>query len=148
MNPYKTPDQPSDVEEGSDGGLFAEPADHPHYALVVKMVLWDEPSEEVFRRLAVNGVTGGVAEHLYQIATAERIRTLRAGHKHKLLFGVVLILAAVVTFSFFWFGLRFIPKILLSGCFAALGVGSWKFIDGLSGYLMAPSQKGSVADHA
>jgi hypothetical protein len=147
MNPYTSPNEPSDVEEGDVHDSHSDPDDHPHYNLVLRMVLWGETREEVCHRLAVNGVTGLVADRLYEHARADRIRTIRGDYSRKLLIGMGLILSAVVIFSVCWFGLGFIPRILLYACFAALGIGSWKAIDGLSGYLMAPSKTGSVADN-
>ena len=146
MNPYIAPTEQSDPENGEDHGSVLDPADHPHYGFVLKMVLWGEDREEVYSRLAVNGVTAGVADRLYEHARADRIRTIRDDYTRKLLIGLGLILAAVVIFSTCWFGLGFIPRILLYACFAAVGIGGWKSIDGLAGYLMAPGKTGSVAD--
>ena len=112
------------------------------------MVLWGEERDEVYRRLELNGVSGEVAHCLYEHARADRIRTIRSDYTRKFLIGVGLILAAATAFSICWYGLGFIPRILLYGCFAALGIGSWKSIDGLSGYLMAQSKTGSVTDES
>ena len=95
-----------------------------------------------YRRLAVNGVPGEIANRLDQHARADRIRTIRGNYSRKLLIGVELILAAVVIFCACWSGLGFIPRILLYPCLASLGIGAWKAIDGFSGYFMAPSKTG------
>ncbi len=110
------------------------------------MVIWGEERKEVYNRMAVNGLTREVADFLYQTAWADRIRTIRSESFRKLSIGIGLIAAAIVTFSICWFGLRFIPKILLSGCFIASGVGVWKLIDGTSGFLMAANKKGPAFD--
>ena len=110
------------------------------------MVLWGDNREEVYRYMEVNGVTDDTADCLYKTATAERIRTIRSDDTRKALVGLGLIFAAIIIFSLCWFGLGFIPKILLYACFAALGIGSWKSIDGTAGYLMATSKQGSVVD--
>jgi hypothetical protein len=146
MNPYTSPNEQSVVEDGNDHDSHLNPDDHPYYDLVLRMVLWGESRDDVFRRLAVNGVTGIVAGRLYDQARADRIQTLRRDYSRKFLVGVGIIVAAVVIFSGCWFGLGFIPRILLYACFAAIGLGAWKAIDGLSGYLMAPGKTGSVAD--
>jgi hypothetical protein len=146
MNPYTSPNEQSDVRDVGDHESHLEPDDHPHYDLVLKMVLWGESRDDVYRRLAVNGVTGEFADRLYEHARADRIRTIRGDYSRKLLIGLGLILAAVVIFCACWFGLGFIPRILLYACFAALGIGAWKAIDGFLGYIMAPSKTGSVAD--
>jgi hypothetical protein len=146
MNPYTSPSEQSVVEDGIGHDAHLSPDEHPHYNLVLRMVLYGESRDEVFRRLAVNGVAEAVAGQLYDQARADRIRTIRSDYSLKLLVGVGLIAGALVIFCVCWFGLGFIPRILLYACFTALGIGSWKAIDGLSGYLMAPSKTGSVAE--
>jgi hypothetical protein len=136
----------SDAEDGADPELALDPGDHPHYAFVLKMVLWGEDRDEVFHRLAVNGVPDRVAERLYEHARADRLRTLRRDSARKLIGGLALVIGAVAIFSSCWFGLGFIPQILLYGCFGAAGYGLWKAIDGLAGVLMASSKTGSIAE--
>jgi hypothetical protein len=132
--------------DGNGYAVTAEPGDHPHYALVLKMVLWGEEADQVYRRLAVNGVSGEVARRLYEHARRDRIRTIRGHYRGKMWVGAGLVLAAMGMFFFCWYGLGFISRLLIYVCAAGLGVGGWKFIDGLSGYLMAPMKTGSVAD--
>lgn len=146
MNSHTPFNAQSDVENESDHQAPFEPAGHPYYGLVLRMVLWGETREDVYHRLAVNGVVGSAADRLYNHARTDRIRTIRSGCFREFLIGLGLITAATVVFSSCWFGLGFIPRILLYACFAALGIGAWKVIDGLSGYLIAPSKTGSVAD--
>jgi hypothetical protein len=146
MNPRPSLNKQSVSEDGSDDDYHLSPDEHPRYDLVLRMVLWGESRDEVFQRLAANGVTEVVAEQLYEQARADRIRTIRSDYSRKFLVGVGYIALAVVIFSVCWFGLGFIPRILLYACFAALGIGSWKAIDSFIGYLMAPSKTGSVAD--
>lgn len=146
IKPYTIPDQQSDVNYSNDNEYPLGIDSHPYYALVLKMVLWGEDRDDVYRRLEVNGVTGGIADRLYEHAREDRIRTIRSAYFIKILFGGGLFLAAVVIFPACWFGLGFIPKIVLYGCFVALGIGSWKSTDGISGYLMAPTRTGSVTD--
>ena len=141
-----TPTEQPAPENREDHGSASDPLDHPYYDFVLKKVLWGEDREDIYHSLAVNGVSGEIADRLYKHARADRIRTIRSDYTRKLLVGLGLILAAGVIFSSCWFGLGFIPRILLYACFAALGIGAWKSIDGLSGYLMAPSKTGSVAD--
>jgi hypothetical protein len=132
---------------GIDGVTYGEYAENLEENLLRLVTRLKQGSrDDVYRRLAVNGVTGEIADRLYQHARADRIRTIRGDYSRKLLTGLGLILAAVVIFCACWFGLGFIPRILLYMCFAALGIGAWKAIDGFSDYLMAPSKTGSVAD--
>ena len=51
--------------------------EEPQFEVVLKMVLWDEDREAIFRRLKVNKVTGERAELIYQAARAERVKSLR-----------------------------------------------------------------------
>jgi len=146
MNPYTSPNEQSDMEAKDNPESHLNPDGHPYYDLVLKLVLWGESRDDVYQRLAVNGITGGIADRLYAQARTDRIQTIRGDYSRKFLMGVGLILSAVGIFSVCWFGLGFIPRILLYACFAVLGIGSWKSIDGLCGYLMAPSKTGSVAD--
>jgi hypothetical protein len=146
MNPYTTPTQHADEENAGGDEWTAAPEDHPQYGIVLKMVMWGEDRDEIFHRLSVNGVPDGVAQRLHAHAREDRLRTIRGVYSRRFLVGMALIVAAVAVFVGFWFYLEFIPRIILFCCIVALGIGSWKFIDGLAGYLMAPSQKGSVAD--
>ncbi len=146
MNPYQPPNQQPSGDAGSDFLTSTGSADHPLYALVLKMVIWGEEREEIYGRMRVNGITAEAADRLYQRAWEDRIRVIRGECSRKLLTGIGLVLAAVITFMVCWFGLRFIPKILLYGCIVAFVVGAWKLIDGTSGFLMAASKKGPVDD--
>lgn len=131
MNPAQTPESPED---------------HPLYDMIHRMVIWGEEKDQVFHRMEVNGVTGTAAEYLYQHARNDRIRAIRKEQSGKLFLGICLIVAAVSTFCFCWLVLYFIPRLLLCACIVALGVGSWKLIDGLAGYLMAGNKKGPLHD--
>ncbi|MGC4016218.1 MAG: hypothetical protein QM755_17105 [Luteolibacter sp.] len=145
MDPYTAPDAPLDDPAKAEAIPDAGVEEHHLYAMVLKMVLWGEKKEDVYHRLDVNGVTGPAADLLYNHARADRIATIRDAYRKKVFIGIGLILAATVTFCAFWWGLGFIPRRrLLYGCFAALGIGLWKFIDGLAGYLMAGTKEGSV----
>jgi hypothetical protein len=56
------------------------------------------------------------------------------------------LVAAAVTFIEFWFGLSFIPKILLYRCFAATAFGPSKLLDGTTRFFMAEKKNDSVTD--
>ncbi|MFD0892921.1 hypothetical protein KBB96_15995 [Luteolibacter ambystomatis] len=144
MDPYTSPNAP--LEDPAKAGTIPDAGveEHRLYAMVLKMVLWGEKKEDVYHRLEVNNVTGPTADLLYNHARADRIATIRDACRKKFLIGIGLILAATVTFCSFWWGLGFLPRLLLYGCFAALGIGLWKTIDGLAGYLMAGTKEGSV----
>ncbi len=148
MTTNETSNEKSGLEDSDNEESTNDLTEHRSYNLVLKMVLWGESREDVYRRLTVNNVPEEIADRLYEHARADRIRTIRSDCFQDLLLGSGLIVASVATFCGCWFGLGFIPKILLYGCFAALGIGSWKFIDGFISYLMAPSKTGSVSGDA
>ena len=145
MNPYKTPNEESTIEDGVNGESVADLTEHRSYNLVLKMVLWGDSREDVFHRLSVNKVPDDLAHLLYEHARQDRVRTIRSDCTSDILTGLGLIVLTSVFFCGFWFGLSFIP--LLYGCFAALGIGLWKFTNGIADYLMAPNKKGSLVDY-
>ncbi|RYD23750.1 MAG: hypothetical protein EOP88_02990 [Verrucomicrobiaceae bacterium] len=146
MNPYQSPEHPSEAVPPHDTPFSGDPEEHPLYDMIHRMVIWGEDKAEVHKRMEVNGVTGLAADSLYQHAWNDRIRSIRKEQSGKLFLGIGLTVAAVGTFCFCWFVLHFIPRILLYVCIVALAIGSWKLIDGLAGYLMAENKKGPLHD--
>lgn len=140
MDPYQSPEH-FDKDE-----FLADPTNHRHYELILKMVLWDEPKEKIDQKLRANKVPSAVAEHIYKHARKERVSVIRGEYFKKLILGVILVGGATVTFIGCWFGLNFIPKVLLYACFTATAIGLWKFVDGFTGFFMAEKKTGSVAD--
>ena len=110
------------------------------------MVFWDEPKEKIDQKMRVNEVPPAVAEQIYSHARRERVRFIRSEYFKKLVQGLFLLGAAAATFIGFWFGLSFIPKIVLYGCFSATAFGLWKLVDGTIGFLMAERKNGSISD--
>jgi hypothetical protein len=123
-----------------------DPTEEPLYEMILGMVLWGEPRDEVFHRLGVNGISGERAEGIYTAAWAERLTVIRRDYAQKAGRGLLLIVGAAVVFCFFWFGVQVIPRLLLYLCAGMLGVGAWKAIDGFAGMLMAGSKEGPVAE--
>jgi len=136
MNPNQSPND----------GFRTDPSEHPQYDIVLKMILWGEKREDVYHRMSVNGLTGEGADVLFQHAWADRLQTIRAVYFRRLMLGIALFIAAGIVFVGFWYGLKMIPKTLLYGCFVAWAIGIWKFVDGITGYLMAHKKEGSVAE--
>jgi hypothetical protein len=141
MNPYTSSTDENQHKKND------YPEDHPLYNFVWKMVIWDEERDEIYRRLEINEITGSCADQLYEHARQDRIRILRKECSRKLFLGIGLIVLVTFIFSVCWIGLGFIPRQLLFLCFAVLAIGLYKFINGLAGYMMAPSKNGSLADH-
>ena len=56
MDSYRTPEASEE--------LIGDPAEHRHYGLVLKMVLWGEERALIYRRMEVNGITGPAADRL------------------------------------------------------------------------------------
>jgi hypothetical protein len=75
--------------------------DEPQYDVVLKMVLWDEEREAIFRRLKVNGVEGERAEAIYATARAERVGSLRADGVRTLLMGLAALALGFGIYFFF-----------------------------------------------
>ena len=123
---------------------MTSPEEHPFYDLIHRMVMWGESKEDVLKRLETNGVVGEEAVQLYQHAYQDRIRSIRTEQAKKAAIGGGAIAAAVAAFCVCWFGLGFIPRLLLYACFAAGGLGLWKLINGLAGCLMAHHKTGDV----
>lgn len=136
------------VEGIGDSRFMEEPAEEPLYEMILGMVLWGEPREEVFHRLHVNGITGERAARMYAMAWEERLNVIRRDYGKKAGTGLLLMTGAVVIFCGFWFGLRVIPRLILYVCFGMLGVGLWKTIDGFAGWIMAANKEGSVTEGA
>lgn len=133
--------------------------DEPQFEVVLKMVLWDEDREVIFRRLEVNKVTGERAELIYRAARAERVKSLRIDGLKGLGLGLSCLLIAgacyfgfrldelgVSRFADGFIGLPFLPWFL--GFFAAilLAFGIWKMVQGSIEILFASMKKGSIAD--
>ncbi|MFT6177844.1 MAG: hypothetical protein ACJAQT_003062 [Akkermansiaceae bacterium] len=133
--------------------------DEPQYDVVLKMVLWDEEREAIFRRLKVNGVEGERAEAIYATARAERVGSLRADGVRTLLMGLA---ALALGFGIYFFfnldelnaahfgdgvnGTLMLPWLLGFLCALLGAFGVWKTIQGASEILFAPKKKGSMAD--
>jgi len=126
-----------------------EPEDiteHRLYDLVLKLVLWDESREEIFKRMKVNKVSDEKAEQLYEYAKNERVQAIRGNCSRNIVVGLRLIAVAVIVYCSFWFGMHGISKLLFYLCAVACGFGLFKFIKGIGAYLTAPNARGSVAD--
>lgn len=129
------------------------------YDVVLKMVLWDESREAIFKRLEVNKVTGDRAKAIYRAARAERLRTIRVDGRKALGLGLLGILISVGLFFGFrldelqvmrfeegFHSLPLLPWLL--GFFAAIlfAFGIWKVVQGSIEILFASTKKGSIAD--
>ncbi len=118
------------------------PESHALYQGILKMVLWGEDRADVLDRLRVNGVEGAEAEELYLTAHRERVATFRQEFKKRIALGLILMVGGALLFSVLWFGLLFIPKIVLYACAIAIGMGLWKFTNGLVGFFDCGDQTG------
>ena len=133
--------------------------DEPQYDVILKMVLWDESREAIFRRLEVNKVTGERAEAIFQAARVERLRTIRADGQKAFGLGVLALLISVgIYFGFrldelqvmrFEEGFHSLPLLpWLLGFIAAIlfAFGILKVVQGSIEILFASMKKGSIAD--
>jgi len=109
------------------------------------MVFWDEPAEEIFHTLEVNGFTGKQADEIYQDARRERIADIRSDAAKKAAIGVASIAGAIVLIAIGADeGMR---RGQFVGSFAAFIFGLWKLVDGSYTFITAPKKRGSLADH-
>ncbi|HEY1051298.1 MAG TPA: hypothetical protein VGE39_16115 [Prosthecobacter sp.] len=116
------------------------------YEGIRRMVIWDEPRDEVFHRLEVNGITGERAEAIYAKARAARIQEIRSDCVRRAVKGLLfLVVGAGVALEFLTRG-AMPPRVALAPCMAAVGYGLWQSFKGVFGYVLAPSKKGSLAD--
>ncbi|QTN32549.1 hypothetical protein HZ994_09470 [Akkermansiaceae bacterium] len=99
MSTNETSNEESSVEDSDNGEPTTDLTEHRSYNLVLKMVLWGESREDIYRRLTVNSVPKEIADQLYALAREDRIRTIRSDCFHDLMIGLGLIAAAVVTFA-------------------------------------------------
>ena len=125
--------------------MSAKPEDKL-YPSVLRMVVWDESRETVFKMLEVNGIVGEPARELYQTARSERISTIRTDCYRKCVVGILWFLAGIALFLIFWFafGAGTHGIFIFSG--VAVVNGLWKTVDGFMGMLLAPRKRGSIAE--
>jgi hypothetical protein len=116
------------------------------YQHTLRMVLWDEDVERIYKRLSVNGIRGRAADALYQRARRERITMIRSENAKRAGAGILLILLSSGISSGFILGLGGMPRIVIALCAAAFGFGCWKLVTGLAEIIAAPRKKGSLAD--
>lgn len=121
-----------------------DPREDKHYERTLRMVVWGEKREDVYHMLSVNGVTGARADAVYAAARQELIATVHGEGRQKARQGLLLLGASALVFSIFWFGLQFIPRILLYAVFAGLGIGLWKLVDGFSTMLTSSRKEGPL----
>lgn len=133
--------------------------DEPQYNVVLKMVLWGDDREAIFRRLKVNGIEGERAAAIYEKAMGERLRLLRGEGLKYLVMGLAFLSLGALIYFFFELdqlsveefgegvhGMPLLPTLLgfISVLLAFLGM--WKMVRGLFEIVFAGSKKGSIGD--
>jgi hypothetical protein len=121
------------------------PTEHRLYSRVLREVLWDEPSEETFKMLEVNGVVGDEAEAMFRSARKERVSSIRQEAFPRILKGTVTAGISSGVFALFWFGFGGITQRVFILCALGAAVGAWWLIDGVIDWAFAPGKKGSIA---
>lgn len=116
------------------------------YGSVLRMVLWGESKEEVFHKLAVNGILGTRAEELYRRAVRERVAVIRGPNWKRMMWGATILLLSLALFCFLWFYVGAVTQQLLLICAAGGAVGAWKLLVGVSKILGAAHKQGSIDD--
>ncbi len=108
------------------------------------MVIWDEPREDVFHRLEVNGIAEAEAQQMYAKARAERMGMIRSDSIKKAALGFGLLLLAGACGVFLYMGAVIRPLLVLNA--AATVFGLWFFSKGLFYFFFAHTKNGSLAD--
>ncbi|QIF04747.1 hypothetical protein [Roseimicrobium sp. ORNL1] len=116
------------------------------YEAILKMVIWDEPKEAIFKKLFVNGFEGAEGEGMYRQARSERIASIRGDCAKKAGFGLLWFAGAAGLFSAFWYGVGGITRNVLMIVWVCAAIGAWKTIGGLVGIATAAYKRGSLAD--
>jgi hypothetical protein len=65
------------------------------YQTILANVIWDEPRDEVFRIMKVNGIIGEDAQRLYKQAKADRVATIRSDALRRIGWGLLILLPSV-----------------------------------------------------
>jgi hypothetical protein len=115
------------------------------YNIILKMVLWGERTEDIFKKLEVAGFSEEKQKEMYARARAERVAAIRGDCWRKAGWGLLALSVAVGVFCGFWIGLGGIPRIFIGLCAVGAVFGAWWLIEGLVGVLTAPMKEGSVA---
>lgn len=116
------------------------------YEGVRRMVIWDEPCDDVFHRLEVNGIPAAKARQMYEKARAERMALIRAGSIQKAVAGLGLLLVGGGLLFGFSVGLGVVMRpVLVLGAVASV-FGLWHFSKGLFYFFFAHARKGSLAE--
>lgn len=121
-----------------------DPREHRLFERSLRMVIWGDKREEVYHMLSVNGVTGAEADAVYAAARREVTAAVRDAGRQKVKRGLMFLGGCALAFSVCWFGLGFIPVVLLYAVCAMVGVGLWNCIDGLTSMLRASKKEGPL----
>ncbi|MDQ8189429.1 hypothetical protein [Roseibacillus persicicus] len=124
------------------------PTEHRLYDLILEKVLRDEEEERIRKRLAINNVPDDEAEAIFQSARKERVRTIRAESRNHLLIGVLLLAGAYCIFLSLWVQLSFQNNTVLVVVGSLVVLGTWQFLQGALGWLIAPRKRGSYLDES
>lgn len=119
------------------------------YNATLRGVLWGDPEEEIMKRLRVNGFSDDVASQMYRRAWRERISAIRSVYWKRIWIGGVALAIGVASYvSLFQLTEGYTVYGKRSSILPGLAVlfGAWKFIDGLTGVLMANSRTGPVSE--
>ena len=110
--------------------------------MTLRMVLWDEPREEILHKLAVGGAEGDEVDAIYQNCLRERVAVIRKQYAGKMVTGALWIAGGIVLALLFLFlqGRVYVFVVI------PFLIGAWKLIDGAAGMLMAGSKRGSVTE--
>lgn len=116
------------------------------YEGVRRMVTWDEPHDDVFHHMEVNGITGAKANEMYAKARAERVQAIPSESISTAVKGLLLLMAGLGIFSGPIFYQQGTTRNTVVISTVAIAFGGWRFFKGIFGYAFATSKEGSLAD--
>lgn len=96
------------------------------------------------KRLAVNDVTGAEAELLYHHARKDRIATIRQEYRKKMKMGGLILAGTILYFVVCMVTMKTV--VVPYALFAVVAIGMWRMVSAITGFVMAESKEGSVAD--
>jgi hypothetical protein len=137
--------EPPDDESPLARQFKAEQRQQRIYEIILRMVLWGEKSEDVFKKLEVNGFTGETAQKMYEKARRERVSAIRGDCWKCFGYGLLWVAVSVGIFLKFW-EWGGIPTFLLIALWVTTCIGAWKMIKGVIGVFTARLKTGSLAN--
>jgi hypothetical protein len=114
------------------------------YLEVQRAVIWGQSREEVYAIMAGAGITGQLADGMFNKAWGERVAIIRGEASARAVKGALILAGGLGLFFVFWYVVGAITRniFIISG--VACLWGGWWLLDGLMNWILAPGRQGSV----